>query len=220
MRACCLLFATWALSSGIAVADTLMIIGVVVSPDGQRVAGADVRLYATLNQLGKPLAQDRTSERGIFNLYRTNIAGELGELYVVYEGNRGDAKPLNVTLKAAGDGRIEARTEDVVVLPAASASVTPTEAAERIAAVTETQAVLVKAGVMDQAKADATIAARTTNILTRLPPSSGAVSTVKHLTETNALKFGKEAGDMAGAKLRFQTAIKAIDLRAVIVKPS
>ena len=67
-------------------ADTLLIVGVAVDTAGARMPGALVRLYATSNVLKTPLAEDRTSERGIFSLYRTNIAGDIGDLFVVYEG--------------------------------------------------------------------------------------------------------------------------------------
>jgi hypothetical protein len=163
-------------------ADTIMIIGVVVSKDGQRVPGANILLYATSSQLGKPLAQDRTSERGIFNLYRSNIAGDLGDLYVVYLGDAGDAAPLKVSLKAVQSGLIEARTGDVIVLPKATAALTPADAAERIAAITQTQSVLARAAAITQTQAEATIAARTNDVAAWIPSTPAATATVKKLT--------------------------------------
>lgn len=67
-------------------ADTLLIVGVAADKTGQRMPGALVRLYATSNTVGEALAEDRTSERGIFTLYRTNIAGDIGDLFIVYQG--------------------------------------------------------------------------------------------------------------------------------------
>lgn len=151
-------------------ADTLIIVGVAVDKSGQRIPGALVRLYATSQALKEPLAEDRTSERGIFSLNKTNIVGDIGTLFVVYEGE-GDktALPLKVTLKKVGEALIQSRTSDLVVLPIVqNASLSTAEAAERIAAITQTQAVLVDAGVSDQAKSGAIVASRTNEIMARV----------------------------------------------------
>lgn len=155
---------------GMLMADTLVIVGVAVDKSGQRIPGALVRLYATSRALKEPLAQDRTSERGIFSLYRDNIAGDIGNLFVVYEGD-GDkvAAPLKVTLKKATGAVFESRTADLVVLPIMqNASLSSVEASERIAAITQTQAVLVEAGVSDQTKSSEVVVARTSEIMARV----------------------------------------------------
>src|SRR6185436_19496811 len=107
----------FALIAAPAVADTLVVVGVVVKKDGQRVAGAKVKLYPTAMQTGEPLADDTASDRGVFNLHRANIT-DPGELYVVYSGD-GNAVPIKVELKSTA-GVMEARTADLVVLPAAA----------------------------------------------------------------------------------------------------
>src|SRR4051812_10830466 len=86
-------------------AETLVVVGVMIDAKGDRVAGAPVRLCATETKLGAPLAEDRTSSRGVFTLYRTNVGGDLGELYVVYAGDDGKAEPVKVTLSPVTDGR-------------------------------------------------------------------------------------------------------------------
>jgi len=155
--------------------DTLMIVGVAVKKDGQRVPGVMVRLYATANRIGRALAEDRTSERGIFNLYLTNIAGDIGELFVVYEGSEGVAEPLRVSLRMAQTGLLESRPGDLTVLPIPqNGQISTAEASERMTAVANTQQVLVRAGVTDQQKAEAVIASQSTKILDRLPPSEVA----------------------------------------------
>src|SRR5688572_30299870 len=63
-------------------ADTVMVVGVIVNDKQDRVGGALVRLYTTSTKIGRPLAEDRSSPRGVFRLYRTNISGDLGDLYV------------------------------------------------------------------------------------------------------------------------------------------
>ena len=151
-------------------ADTLVIVGVAVDKSGQRIPGALVRLYATSQVLKEPLAEDRTSERGIFSLYKTNVAGDIGDLFVVYEGD-GDkaALPLKVTLKKAAGTLIQSRTADLVVLPISqNASLSSVEASERIAAITQTQAVLVDAGVSDQTKSSEIVVSKTSEIMARV----------------------------------------------------
>lgn len=176
------LLAVLALPSVIS-ADTLMIIGVTVTKDGQRVPGVMVRLYATANRVGRALAEDRTSDRGIFNLYLTNVAGDIGELFVVYEGSEGVAEPLRVSLRTAQAGLLESRPGDLTVLPIApNARLTSAEASERMTAVAKTQQVLVLAGVTDQQKAEAVIAAQSTRILDRLAPSTSEVAKAKDAT--------------------------------------
>lgn len=153
----------------VASADTLVVVGVAVNSRGERVPGALVRLYATETKLGGPLAEDRTSDRGVFSLYRANIAGDIGDLYVVYMGNDGKAQPLKVTLGNAKEGRIEARTNDLVVLPVplANASITEPQAIAYVAAVTNTEGVLVKAGAKSRADADAAVRTQTETVLAR-----------------------------------------------------
>ncbi len=186
-------------------ADTLIVVGVAVSKDGQRVPGAQVGLYATSNKVGKPLAQDRTSDRGIFNLYRSNIAGDLGELYVLYEGDSGVASPVKVSLKSPANALIDARTNDLIVLPPLpqNAQLSQDEAAQRIAAIVQTQSVLVKAGVIDQAKADVEVEAKSTATLNKvLLTTAGDVKSMKEKTEFKLMDFkslmlGKEAATRA-----------------------
>jgi len=114
------------------------------------------------------LAEDRTSDRGVFSLYRTNIGGDIGDLYVVYMGDGGKAEPLKVVLGNAKDGRVEVRTNDLVVLIVPmNASVTQPEAVAYIAAVTNTEGVLTKAGAKSQAAADAAVRQQTATVLAR-----------------------------------------------------
>lgn len=151
-------------------ADTLIIVGVAVDKTGQRMSGALVRLYATSNPVKAPLAEDRTSERGIFSLYRTNIAGDIGNLFIVYEGEQDKvAEPLKVTLKPISEGLIQSRTSDLVILQLPqNATLTSDEAAERIAAVAQTQAVLVEAGAAETTTAERVVAARSTEIMAKV----------------------------------------------------
>lgn len=144
-------------------ADTLIIVGVVVDKSGQRLSGALVRLYGTAHATGQALAEDRTSERGIFSLYRTNIAGDLGELFVVYHGDVGlVANPLKVSVTTVQPGLIQSRTADLVVLTAIPTDVlSSAAAADQIAAITNTQAVLAQVGVVTNAQADAQVAKQT-----------------------------------------------------------
>ena len=147
-------------------ADTLLIVGVAVDTAGARMPGALVRLYATSNVLKTPLAEDRTSERGIFSLYRTNIAGDIGDLFVVYEGaTHAVATPLKVTVAAVTSGLLQSRTADLIILDVPqTASLTNEEAAERLAAIAQTQAVLVKAGVAEADKAEDAVAVRSAQV--------------------------------------------------------
>jgi hypothetical protein len=149
-------------------AETLVVVGVMIDAKGDRVAGAPVRLCATETKIGAPLAEDRTSSRGVFTLYRNNIGGDLGELYVVYAGDDGKAEPVKVTLSPVMDGRREARTSDLVVLtvPVATAVAKP-DALAYLAASTNTETVLVKAGIKTQAAADALIKQQTETVLAR-----------------------------------------------------
>jgi len=151
-------------------ADTLIIVGVAVDKAGQRMSGALVRLYATSNTVKAALAEDRTSERGIFSLYRTNIAGDIGNLFIVYEGEQDKvAEPLKVTLRPVSEGLIQSRTSDLVILQLPqTATLTSDEAAERIAAVTQTQAVLVEAGAAETTVAGRVVAARSTEIMAKV----------------------------------------------------
>ena len=143
-----------------------MVVGVAVNSKGERVTGGLVRLYATQTKLGAPLAEDRTSDRGVFSLYRTNIGGDIGDLYVVYMGDGGKAEPLKVVLGTAKDGRVEVRTNDLIVLVVpANASVTQPEAVAYIAAVTNTEGILTKAGAKSQADADAAVRQQTATVL-------------------------------------------------------
>ena len=101
-------------------------------------------------------------------MYRNNIGGDVGELYVVYAGDDGKAEPVKVTLSPVMDGRREARTSDLVVLtvPVATAVAKP-DALAYLAASTNTETVLVKAGIKTQAAADALIKQQTETVLAR-----------------------------------------------------
>ncbi|HEY0874601.1 MAG TPA: hypothetical protein VGD94_14105 [Vicinamibacterales bacterium] len=156
-------------------ADTLVIVGVAVDKAGQRMSGALVRLYATSNQIGTALAEDRTSERGIFSLYRTNIAGDIGDLYVVYEGESDKtAAPLKVSLRSAADGLLQSRTADLIILSTpAQPTLSTEEAAEQIAAITQTQTVLVGAGISDQSKSAAIVTQRAAEVMAKVPQQGG-----------------------------------------------
>jgi hypothetical protein len=181
-------------------ADTLIVVGVAVNSKGERVPGALVRLYATETKLGGPLAEDRTSDRGVFSLYRSNIAGDIGDVYVVYMGDAGKAEPLKVALGNSREGRVEARTNDLVVLTIpVNASVTEPQAVAYIAAVTNTEGILAKAGAKSQADADAAVQQQTVTVL--------AQAKVTNPAETAAAK------DAIGKRLidnRFKAVIEAV----------
>ncbi len=156
--------------AGAAYADTLSIIGVVVKKGADRARGATVKLYSTSNKTGKPLAVDTASDRGVFNLVRTNIAGDLGDLFVVYEGGEGVADPLKVSLGSAKEGIIQVRTQDVVVKPASEVgALTQEQAADAMASVTSTASVLVQAGVLTEDEAKIQVTKKTTQILAKVP---------------------------------------------------
>jgi hypothetical protein len=151
-------------------ADTVMVVGVIVNDKQERVGGALIRLYTTSTKVGRPLAEDRSSTRGVFSLYRTNISGDLGDLYVVYEGETGTAEPLRVSLKAADAGRTEARTADMVVLTVtAERQLSRDEAETRVAAIAKTQAILVQAGARDSKTANETVQLRTRQVIAAVP---------------------------------------------------
>jgi hypothetical protein len=165
--------------------DTLSIIGVVVKKGADRVQGASVKLYSTSNKTGKPLAIDTASERGVFNLYRTNIAGDLGDLFVVYEGGEGVADPLKVSLGSAKDGLIEVRTQDVVVNPAAEGgALTQEQAADAMASVSRTAVVLVQAGVLTEDEAKNQVTKKTTQILAKVPKANLDIQQLQFRTGT------------------------------------
>jgi hypothetical protein len=154
----------------IARADTVMVVGVIVNDKQERVGGALIRLYSTSTKVGRALAEDRSSTRGVFSLYRTNISGDLGDLYVVYEGETGTAEPLRVSLKPADAGRTEARTADMVVLTVtADRQLSRDEAATRVAAIAKTQAILVQAGVRDSKTANDAVQSRTRQVIAAVP---------------------------------------------------
>jgi hypothetical protein len=154
----------------IARADTVMVLGVIVNEKQERVGGALVRLYTTSTKIGRPLAEDRSSPRGVFSLYRTNISGDLGDLYVVYEEASGTAEPIRVSLKPADGGLTQARTADMVVLTVtAERQLSNEEAATRVAAIAKTQAILVQAGVRDSKTANDAVQARTRQVIATVP---------------------------------------------------
>jgi hypothetical protein len=151
-------------------ADTVMVVGVIVTEKQDRVGGALVRLYTTSTKIGRPLAEDRSSPRGVFRLYRTNISGDLGDLYVVYEEASGTADPIRVSLKPADGGLAEARTPDMVVLTVtAERQLSKDEAATRVAAIAKTQAILVQAGVRDPKTANEAVQNRTRQVIAAVP---------------------------------------------------
>jgi hypothetical protein len=154
----------------IAHAETVMVLGVIVNEKQERVGGALIRLYTTSTQMGRPLAEDRSSTRGVFSLYRTNIAGDLGDLYVVYEGESGMAEPIRVSLKPGDAGLAEARTADMVVLTVnTERRLSNDEAKARIAAISSTQAILVRAGVRDAKTASDAVQLRTRQVVAVTP---------------------------------------------------
>jgi hypothetical protein len=151
-------------------ADTVMVVGVVVDSRQQRVGGALVRLYTTSTKMGSALAQDRSSPHGVFRLYRTNISGDLGDLYVVYEGDTGTAEPLRVSLQPVDGGLTEARTPDIVVLTVTvERNLSKREAAARVEAIAKTQAILVQAGVRDAKTANEAVKLRTREVIAAVP---------------------------------------------------
>lgn len=163
------MFATLA-TPAIVRAETVMVVGVIVDEKEARVGGALVRLYTTSTKVGRPLAEDRSSTRGIFSLYRTNISGDLGDLYVVYEGETGAAEPIRVSLKPADSGLAQARTADMVVLTVtAQRQLSKDEAATRVAAIAKTQAILVQAGVRDSKTANDAVETRTRQVIAAVP---------------------------------------------------
>ena len=162
-------------------ADTLVVIGVVVNKAGQRVGGAKVLLLPTA-KTGKALTDDTASDRGVFNLYQTNIGGDFGDLYVVYQGV-GVAEPVRVKLSAPRDGVREARTADVIVLDSA-AKLTLEEATERATAVAKTQALLVHAGVKDADAAKRAVEEATADFMRRVPAAERKEQSIKKLTES------------------------------------
>ena len=154
----------------LASADTVLVVGVIVNDKQERIGGALIRLYSTSTRMGRALAEDRSSTRGVFSLYRTNIAGDLGDLYVVYEGETGTAEPIRVSLKPADGGLTQARTADMVVLTVtAERRLSNDEAAARIAAIGQTQAILVQAGVRDAKTATEAVQLRTRQVVAASP---------------------------------------------------
>lgn len=155
--------------------NTLSVVGVAVNKgSGQRMAGVTVKLVATARAIGV-LAEDRTSAQGVFNLYATNIAGAIGDLYVIYDGSDAAVSPLKVSIGQARNGFIDVRPGDLVFLPLpATATLNSDEAAERLAAVLQTQAVLSNAGVIDQAKSDEITKARAIEIRSRVSTATPA----------------------------------------------
>jgi hypothetical protein len=171
--------------TGAAYADTLSIIGVVVKKGADRAQGATVKLYSTSNKTGKPLAVDTASDRGVFNLVRTNIAGDLGDLFVVYEGGEGVADPLKVSLGSAKEGIIQVRTQDVVVKPASEVgALTQEQAADAMASVTSTASVLVQAGVLTEDEAKIQVTKKTTQILAKVPKGDLDIQQLQSRTNT------------------------------------
>jgi hypothetical protein len=155
-------------------AETVMVVGVIVNDKQERVGGALIRLYTTSTKMGRALAEDRSSTRGIFALYRTNIAGDLGDLYVVYEGESGTAEPMRVSLKPVDGGLTQERTADMVVLTvSAERRLSNDEAATRIAAIGQTQAILVQAGVRDAKTANEAVQLRTRQVVAVAPNLTG-----------------------------------------------
>jgi len=129
-----------------------------------------VRLYTTSTKMGSALAQDRSSPRGLFSLYRTNISGDLGDLYVVYEGDTGTAEPIRVSLQPVDGGLTEARTSDMVVLTLqAGRNIGKRDAAVRIEAIAKTEAILVQAGARDAKSANERVQHRTREVIASVP---------------------------------------------------
>jgi hypothetical protein len=170
----------------VARAETVMVVGVIVNDKQERVGGALVRLYTTSTKTGRPLAEDRSSTRGIFSLYRTNISGDFGDLYVVYEGETGTAEPIRVSLKSTDGGRREFRTADMVLLTVtAERSLSNDEAATRIAAFSQTQAILVQAGARDTRTASEAVQRRTREVAAAAPGLTGREATEAVQRKTN-----------------------------------
>ena len=155
-------------------AETVMVVGVIVNDKQERVGGALIRLYTTSTKMGRALAEDRSSTHGVFMLSRTNIAGDLGDLYIVYEGETGTAEPMRVSLKPADGWLTAARTADMVVLTVtAERRLSNDEAATRIAAIGQTQAILVQAGVRDAKTANEAVQLRTRQVVAAAPNLTG-----------------------------------------------
>lgn len=174
----------------VASGDTLSVVGVAVrKQDGQRVAGALVKLVAASASIGV-LAQDRTSDRGVFNLYCTNLAGDIGDLYVVYDGPDA-ATPLRVTVGVGGrNGYIDIRTGDLVVLTSSeTAMLSEDDAAEQLSAVIKTQAVLAHAGLITKEKADQVVAARSAALRPHIVPSELALVRSKTFDKLSEFKL-------------------------------
>jgi hypothetical protein len=170
-------------------ADTVMVFGVIVNEKQDRIGGALIRLYSTSTKVGRALAEDRSSTRGVFRLYRTNISGDLGDLYVVYEGETGTAEPLRVSLKPIDPGLTEARTADMVVLTVtAERQLSKDEAATRVGAIAKTQAILVQAGVRDSKTANETVQLRTRQVIAAVPNFSGRDAQVLERSANERLK--------------------------------
>lgn len=199
-------------------ADTLLIIGVAVDDAGQRMPGALVRLYATSNTVGEPLAEDRTSERGIFSLYRTNIAGDIGDLFIVYQGESDKvASPLKVALRAERDGLKQSRTSDLVILTIPrNATLTTAEAAERITAITQTEAVLVEAGVSDQAKSTEVVSTRVSELMARVKGAQGSTDARKFTIDK--MDWNKTIDPVKGIDVKVLEGLNKAAVAAV-VKP-
>jgi hypothetical protein len=169
-----------------AYAETLVVVGVAVKKNGERVGGAKVKLCPTA-KTGRVLAEDSASDRGVFSLYQNNVAGDLGDMFVIYEG-AGVAEPVKVTLSPLRNGVREARTADIVVLEVA-AQLTAAEAAERVAAVTKTQAILVEAGLKAEDAAKRDIETATVDVMRRVPKSELQGLTIRKLTDAEMKDF-------------------------------
>ena len=170
--------------------DTLIVVGVVVTKDGARVGGARVRLLPTSNPVGRELASDSTSDRGLFTLVRLNVSGALGDLYVVYDGADGVAVPLKATLEPGG-GLMKGRTADLIVLPTTHmASHSPAEVAERLEALAATEQVLVQAQVKDEQSARLAVNRQTLALIQATASSKAEIAQIKQLTSDRAFKSG------------------------------
>jgi len=184
-----------------------MVVGVAVGKaDGKRMAGVTVRLVASSAAVGV-LAEDRTSAQGVFNLFVRNIAGAIGDLYVVYDGTDASVTPLRVSVGPSRDGVFDVRPGDLHFLAlTANTSLSAEEASEHLAAVLQTQAVLVSAGVLDRAKSDQVVSARSEDIRRRVPSLSPANARVIENRTSERLKDFKLPIDSRAA----MTVIKRI----------
>ena len=97
---------------------------------------------------------------------------------MVYEGETGTAEPIRVSLKP-GDGRHDASADaDMVVLTVtAERRLSNDEAATRIAAIGQTQAILVQAGVRDTKTANEAVQLRTRQVVAAAPNLTGRDAT-------------------------------------------